>query len=132
GACAQHGPKPVTLELGGKSPQVVFDDVADLDRTASIVAHAITTNAGQVCIAGSRLIAQRRIADALVQRIADSFARLKPGPTWDDGATLAPIASRAQLSRIEGIVQRARSAGAQGLCGGGGGGGSGYHYLATP
>ena len=131
GACAQHGPKPVTLELGGKSPQVVFDDVADLDRTAGIVAHAITTNAGQVCIAGSRLIAHRRIADALAQRIAERFAQLRPGPTWDDAATLAPIASRAQLSRIEGIVQRARDAGARVLCGGSAWGDSGWYYLPT-
>jgi aldehyde dehydrogenase (NAD+) len=61
----------------------------DLDRTANIVAHAITTTPEQVYIAGSRLIAHRRIADALAWRIADKFARLKPGPTWDDGATLA-------------------------------------------
>jgi len=130
-ACAQHGPKPVTLELGGKSPQVVFDDIADIDRTADIVARAITTNAGQVCVAGSRLIAHRRIADALAERIAAKFAQLRPGPTWDDAATLAPIASRAQLARIEGIVQRARDVGARVLCGGSAWGDSGYYYLPT-
>ncbi len=131
GACAQHGPKPVTLELGGKSPQVVFDDVADLDRTAAIVAHAITTNAGQVCIAGSRLIAHRRIADRLAERILHRFAQLRPGPTWDDDATLPPIASRQQLERIDDIVQRARGAGAEVLCGARATGDAGYYYLPT-
>ena len=130
-ACAQHGPKPVTLELGGKSPQVVFDDIPDIGRTAGIVARAITTNAGQVCVAGSRLIAHRQIADELAQHIAEQFAQLKPGPTWDDGATLAPIASRVQLARIEGIVQRARDAGARVLCGGKAWGDSGHYYLPT-
>jgi aldehyde dehydrogenase (NAD+) len=130
-ACAQHGPKPVTLELGGKSPQVVFDDIADIDRTAGIVARAITANAGQVCIAGSRLIVQRGIAEALADRIATHFSQLKPGPTWDDAATLSPIASRTQLDRIEGAVQRARDAGAQVRCGGRAWGDNGYYYLPT-
>jgi len=130
-ACALHGPKPVTLELGGKSPQVVFEDIADIDRTADIVARAITANAGQVCIAGSRLIAHRNIAGQLAERIVAKFRALKPGPTWSDDATLSPIASRAQLTRIEGIVQRAREAGAELLCGGAAWGDSGYYYLPT-
>jgi aldehyde dehydrogenase (NAD+) len=131
GACAQHGPKPVTLELGGKSPQVVFDDVADIERTADIVARAITANAGQVCVAGSRLIVHKRIAEALAERITARFAQLRPGPTWDEQATLPPIASRAQLARIEQIVQRARDAGARLLCGGRTWGDRGYYYLPT-
>jgi aldehyde dehydrogenase (NAD+) len=130
-ACAEHGTKPVTLELGGKSPQVVFDDVADLDRTADIVVRGITANAGQVCVAGSRLIAHRAIAEALAQRIASRFAQIRPGATWDEKASLPPIASRAQLGRIEQIVQRARDAGAQVLCGGSAWGDSGYYYLPT-
>ena len=130
-ACALHGPKPVTLELGGKSPQVVFDDVADLDRTADIVARAITSNAGQVCVAGSRLIVQRGVAGALAEKIVQRMTQLKPGPTWSDEATLSPIASRAQLARIEDIVRRSRDAGAQALCGGSAWGEEGYYYLPT-
>jgi len=117
-SCAAHGPKPVTLELGGKSPQLVFDDAPDLDRLAATIAGAITGNAGQVCVAGSRLIVQRGIADALVDRIAQRFAALRPGATWDDAATLAPIISAVQAQRIDAIVGRAREAGAQLLCGG--------------
>jgi aldehyde dehydrogenase (NAD+) len=129
-ACALHGPKPVTLELGGKSPQLVFDD-ADVERTAATLVRAITTNAGQVCVAGSRLIAHKRIAPALVERIIRAFQQLRPGPTWDDQATLGPIASQAQLARMADIVQRARYAGAELLYGGRVTGDSGYYYLPT-
>jgi aldehyde dehydrogenase (NAD+) len=130
-SCALHGPKPVTLELGGKSPQLVFDDIADLDRTADIVSRAITSNAGQVCVAGSRLIVQRGVADALAERIMERFSQLRPGPTWNDEATLSPIASRAQLARIEDIVRRSRGAGAEVMCGGSAWGETGYYYLPT-
>jgi aldehyde dehydrogenase (NAD+) len=130
-ACALSGPKPVTLELGGKSPQVVFDDIADIERVAGIVARGITSNAGQVCVAGSRLIAHRRIAQPLADSIRRNFAQLRPGPTWTEDATLGPIASRAQLERIQGAVQRAREAGAEVLCGGSAWGDNGYYYLPT-
>ncbi|MEP7296481.1 MAG: aldehyde dehydrogenase family protein [Burkholderiales bacterium] len=117
-ACAMHGPKPVTLELGGKSPQLVFADAPDLDKLATIIAGAITGNGGQVCVAGSRLIVQRGIADALTERIVQRFRALRPGPTWDDAATLSPIISTPQAARIADIVARARAAGAELLCGG--------------
>jgi aldehyde dehydrogenase (NAD+) len=117
--CAAHGPKPVTLELGGKSPQLVFDDAPDIDRLAGLIAGAITGNAGQVCVAGSRLIVQRGIAEALVERIASRFAAQRPGATWDDAATLPPIISAGQAARIGSIVERARDAGGTIRCGGG-------------
>lgn len=115
--CASRGPKPVTLELGGKSPQLVFDDVPDIDRLAGIIAGAITGNAGQVCVAGSRLIVQRGIAQALIERIGVRFAALRPGATWDNTATLPPIIS-GEKSILD-IVERARDAGAEVRCGGG-------------
>ncbi|HZX25825.1 MAG TPA: aldehyde dehydrogenase family protein [Telluria sp.] len=117
-ACAENGTKPVTLELGGKSPQVVFADVPDLERTARMVARAITLNAGQVCNAGSRLIVQRAIAQEFVGRLSAIFAELRPGATWDPDATLAPIISLPQMDRIHGIVQRAVAQGAHVFTGG--------------
>ncbi|MGY2489234.1 aldehyde dehydrogenase family protein [Cupriavidus sp. CP313] len=131
--CALQGPKPVTLELGGKSPQLVFDDAPDLDRLAGIIAGAITGNAGQVCVAGSRLIVQRGIAEALVERIAARFAALRPGATWDDAATLPPIISAAQAARILDIVERARGTGVRLRCGGGlfDGGPGGAYFQPT-
>ena len=118
-SCALHGPKPVTLELGGKSPQLVFDDAPDLDRVAALVAGAITGNAGQVCVAGSRLVVQRGIAEDLVERIAARFAALRPGATWDADATLPPVISAPQAGRMLDIVERARDAGGRVRCGGG-------------
>jgi aldehyde dehydrogenase (NAD+) len=117
-ACAMSGPKPVTLELGGKSPQLVFDDAIDLDRVAGTVAKAIFSNAGQVCVAGSRLIVQRRVADELLDRIASNARRLNAGPTWRSDTTLPPIISHRQVERIAAIVDRTRDAGASVLLGG--------------
>ncbi len=117
-ACAQSGTKPVTLELGGKSPQIVFADAPDLDQTARTVAAAITGNAGQVCVAGSRLIVERAVADRLVESISAAFAALKPGHTWHADTTLAPIIRPSDAQRIDGMVQRTVQAGARLLAGG--------------
>ncbi|KUM42973.1 aldehyde dehydrogenase family protein [Pseudomonas sp. EpS/L25] len=117
-ACAESGPKPVTLELGGKSPQLVFADVPDLARTARSVAAAITGNAGQVCVSGSRLLVQRAALEPILDGIRAAFAELRPGPTWSAEATLAPIISHRQGQRIQDIVTRSRAAGAEILLGG--------------
>ncbi len=117
--CALVGPKPVTLELGGKSPQLVFADVPDLAKTARTVALAITGNAGQVCVSGSRLLIERSIMAPFIEHLQGYFAALRPGPTWASDATLPPIISRLQGNRIDSIVQRARQAGAEVLAGGG-------------
>ncbi|WP_454797930.1 aldehyde dehydrogenase family protein [Novosphingobium lindaniclasticum] len=116
-ACAETGIKPATLELGGKSPQIVHDD-ADIERAALAIAKSITGNAGQVCVAGSRLIAHESIAGELVERIAGHFAQVRPGATWDGATTFPPIISDLQCTRIEGIVERSRAAGAEVLVGG--------------
>ncbi len=113
---ARHGVKPMTLELGGKSPQLVFAD-ADLDLAARCVAAGITANAGQACVSGSRLLVQEEVAEALVARIRAHMAVLEPGNTWDGGTPFSPIISARQLERIDGIVQAAVAAGAQVVCG---------------
>lgn len=117
--CALVGPKPVTLELGGKSPQLVFADIPDLEKTARTVALAITGNAGQVCVSGSRLIVQRSILEPFIAYLQAYFTGLRPGPTWSPEASLSPIISRQQANRIDDIVQRSRQAGAEVLTGGG-------------
>ncbi|WP_249977031.1 aldehyde dehydrogenase family protein [Vreelandella olivaria] len=117
-ACAETGPKPVTLELGGKSPQLVFADITDIDRTAATLAAAITGNAGQVCVAGSRLVIQRALFEPMIARLGRLFKALTPGPTWQTGNWFSPIISSAQLARIESIVARSRDAGAELLSGG--------------
>lgn len=134
-ACAQTGTKPVTLELGGKSPQLVFADAPNLDRVARRVAAAIAGNAGQVCVAGSRLVVERSAAARLIDGIAMAFAALKPGATWTAGTTLPPIISLPQLQRIDGIVRRTLESGAQAAVGGArialDGNGNGAFYAPT-
>jgi aldehyde dehydrogenase (NAD+) len=114
---ALNGVKPVTLELGGKSPQIVFED-ADIGLAASCIARSILGNAGQVCVAGSRLLVHRDLRDALVERIAALARGVLPGPTWDTGTSFSPIISAGQLDRIDSIVRRTVSQGARALIGG--------------
>ncbi|MCB8840361.1 aldehyde dehydrogenase [Aurantimonas sp. VKM B-3413] len=114
---ARTGIKPMTLELGGKSPQIVFAD-ADLDLAADCIARGILANAGQVCVAGSRVIAAAGIADALLDRLLARFAAIAPGATWDEGTNFSPIISQRQLGRITGIVEAAVDAGADIVTGG--------------
>ena len=115
---ARTGIKPMTLELGGKSPMVVFAD-ADLDLAAECLDRGITPNAGQFCVAGSRIIVEARIAEALAGRLAERFRRHHPAETWAGAPGFSPIISERQLSRIDGIVQAAVGRGAEILAGGG-------------
>ena len=117
-ACAESGTKPVTLELGGKSPQIVFADAPRLDDVARRIAAAISSNAGQVCVAGSRLLVERSLAEPLAERIQAVFAGLKAGPTWSPDITLSPIISEPQAARIDAIVERTLASGATLRCGG--------------
>lgn len=117
-ACAMTGPKPVTLELGGKSPQIVFADTKDLERTAHCVAKAITGNAGQVCVSGSRLIIDKSIEASFIECLKRYFKQLSPGVAWESETTLSPIISRQQATRIQSIVDQSIKEGADCLCGG--------------
>lgn len=93
---------PAVLELGGKSPQIVFAD-ADLDTAAEFVAKAILQNAGQTCSAGSRLLVAESVHDALVDKVLQRFARVTMGPGRDDPA-LGPLISRKQQIRVATMV----------------------------
>ncbi len=115
--CALHGPKTATLELGGKSPQIVFAD-ADIEKTALMVAKAITGNAGQVCVSGSRLIVHESIADQVTELIINHFKGLKTGPTWEKETTLPPIISANQADRIQSVINQSVEEGAELLYGG--------------
>lgn len=112
------GVKPVSLELGGKSPQLVFADCGDLDSVADHITWGITRNSGQLCYAGSRAVVERSVAGPLVERIAARMAKLKAGPTWATDTTLPPIISTRQADRIERLVDETIAAGAQIAAGG--------------
>lgn len=127
---ARTGVKPMTLELGGKSPQVVFAD-ADLALAAEAIARNILSNAGQACVAGSRLIAERSIAEPLAQAILAHMRNIKPGPTWDEKSQYSPIISERQIGRIDSLVQASIDAGAECLTGGSRLDRPGYFYAPT-
>lgn len=112
------GLKPLSLELGGKSPVLVFDDAADLDTVADHVTWGITRNAGQLCYAGSRLVVQRGVATPLLQRIEERMGRLKRGRTWEAGVEMPPIISHRQVGRIDALVRQTLAEGAVCLTGG--------------
>ncbi|MEZ5933973.1 MAG: aldehyde dehydrogenase family protein [Alphaproteobacteria bacterium] len=98
---------PVTLELGGKSPQIVFAD-ADLDHALPFLANAAIQNAGQTCSAGSRLLVQDWIYDELTHRLAERFDRLEVGPAERDLAC-GPVINPIQKRRIQGYLDQART-----------------------
>ncbi|MDP2065620.1 MAG: aldehyde dehydrogenase family protein [Burkholderiaceae bacterium] len=89
---------PVTLELGGKSPQIVFAD-ADLDAALPSVINAIVQNAGQTCSAGSRLLVDQAIYEPLLARLGDAFAKLRVGPAAMD-LEVGPLIRQSQLQRV--------------------------------
>jgi aldehyde dehydrogenase (NAD+)/betaine-aldehyde dehydrogenase len=102
---------PVTLELGGKSPQILFAD-ADLDAALPVVINAIIQNAGQTCSAGSRVLIERSIYADVLARLKQRFEALRTGP-GASAPDCGPLISRKQLDRVEGKAASARDAGAQ-------------------
>jgi aldehyde dehydrogenase (NAD+) len=124
---------PATMELGGKSPNIVFAD-ADMERTVPGVVNAILQNAGQTCSAGSRLLVHESVHDLLVERIAQAFASVSIGPALSD-PTLGPLISQVQRSRVVSFIEEARSKGAKLVAGGdalnGGALGNGFFFQPT-
>ncbi|MFH0246486.1 aldehyde dehydrogenase family protein [Streptomyces sp. HK10] len=109
--CAD-GLRPVSLELGGKSPVVVFRD-ADLDAAARAVVAGFTGNTGQMCVAGSRLIVEQAVHDEFVGRVAELAGALRVGPPEDPGTDLGPLISRAAAERTAEVVEEAAARGAR-------------------
>jgi aldehyde dehydrogenase (NAD+) len=107
-AAAKHAVKCV-LELGGKSPQIVFED-ADLERALPIIVRAIVQNAGQTCTAGSRLLVQRSIYERFTQRVAEAFAKTRVG-TPEMDLDCGPLMNPAQLARVNRYIDSAKAAG---------------------
>ncbi len=98
--------KRISLELGGKSPMVVFED-ADLDIVTPTLTAAITTFSGQFCMTGSRILVQRSIADDLRQRLSKSLEAVKVGPGDDPSSEMGPMIDAANANRVDAIVQAA-------------------------
>jgi aldehyde dehydrogenase (NAD+) len=100
---------PITLELGGKSPQIVFAD-ADVGAALPALVNAIVQNAGQTCSAGSRLLVERSLYERLLDRLGERFAGLVAGPALAD-RDCGPLIRASQLARVRGFLQQAASAG---------------------
>ncbi len=109
--------KTVTLELGGKSPNIIFDD-ADLDQAVKGVVSGIFAASGQSCQAGSRVLVQEGIHDELVRRLIDFVGTAKLGDPTQPDTQIGPIATRPQFEKILGYIQVARDEGAQCVLGG--------------
>ena len=122
--------KKLSLELGGKSPNIVFDD-ADLDIAIPGAASAVFFNQGQVCCAGTRLFIQEKIYDKVVQGISDIAGKLKVGPGLDPTTEMGPLVSQIQFERVSGYMKSGRDQGAEFVCGGGRVGTEGYFVQPT-
>lgn len=109
-AAAQNN-RGVTMELGGKSPQIVFAD-ADIDKAAPILVNAVIQNGGQTCSAGSRILVERGIYDEVAAMLADRFSALVAGP-HDADLDLGALINDKQQARIAAMVSQAEAAGAK-------------------
>ncbi|MFQ5673968.1 MAG: aldehyde dehydrogenase family protein [Nitrospinales bacterium] len=115
--------KKVSLELGGKSPSIVFAD-ADLDIAAPGVSSAIFFNQGQCCCAGSKLLVHRKVYTELVERVADQARKIKVGPGMAADTDMGPLVSREQQSRVLNYIKSGQDEGAKVRIGGGSPGGA--------
>ncbi|MDQ3646249.1 MAG: aldehyde dehydrogenase family protein [Actinomycetota bacterium] len=110
--------KRVSLELGGKSPNVVFAD-ANLRRAAKGSMLGVFSNAGQVCTAGTRILVESSIHDEFVSSLVDATAAMKLGPGLDEESVMGPVVSAEQLERVTGYIDIGTSEGAEVVTGGG-------------
>ena len=99
--------KKVSLELGGKSPNIIFDD-ADLESAIPGAASAIFFNQGQCCCAGSRLYVEKKAFDKVVEGVADSAAKIRVRPGFDPDSDMGPLVSEEQLNRVCGYLESRR------------------------
>jgi len=128
-AAARSNLKKLTLELGGKSPNIVFDDAGPAAIEGA--AHAIFFNHGQCCVAGSRLFVQRGRFDEVVDGVAQIAKSIKMGPGMEPGTQMGPLVSEEQLRLVTGYLRSGEDEGATALAGGGRFGDSGYFVEPT-
>ncbi|MGO7531253.1 aldehyde dehydrogenase family protein [Rhizobium leguminosarum] len=116
-AAAARDIKRVSLELGGKSPFVVFED-ADIDKAVEWIMFGTFWNQGQVCSATSRVLVQETIYGRLLERLVEETNRIKIGNGLDEGTLLGPLVSKRQYDQVVAAIEGARKAGATVACGG--------------
>ena len=109
--------KKVSLELGGKSPMLVFAD-ADLEQAINGTAMGIFNNAGQVCVAGSRLYVEKAVYQEVLEGVVQVAEKLRVGPGMNEESQMGPLISAKQLQRVSSYIDSAREQGAEVVCGG--------------
>jgi 4-guanidinobutyraldehyde dehydrogenase/NAD-dependent aldehyde dehydrogenase len=117
-SAGQSSMKPLLLECGGKSPNIVFDDCPDLDAVADAVTARMYWNQGQVCTAGSRLLVQESVKAPLLARIRKRAQALVPGNPFDPATTCGPLISAPQMSKVLGYIQSGIEQGGKLILGG--------------
>ena len=122
--------KKVSLELGGKSPNIICDD-ADLETAIPGAANAIFFNHGQCCCAGSRLYVQKKHFDRVVEGVAAAAKKIKVGPGYAADTEMGPLVSQEQLDRVMGFLHSGEVEGAETVAGGSRHGNSGYFVKPT-
>jgi phenylacetaldehyde dehydrogenase len=122
--------KRLTLELGGKSPVLIFGD-ADVEKAIMGAANGIFLNSGQVCVANSRLYAHKSVFEPVLEGIVSHAERLKLGSGLEADTDLGPLISREQQDRVQGYVEAGRASGARVLTGGSSPGGEGFFLRPT-
>lgn len=122
--------KRVTLELGGKSPNFIFPD-ADLERAIPGAAMSVFANAGQICVAASRLYVHKKVFDQVMQGVAGVAKNLKVGPGLQPDTQIGPLVSQGQFDRVTGYIESGRSEGAEVVIGGQRAGTEGYFVQPT-
>ena len=122
--------KKVTLELGGKSPNVIFAD-SDVDAAIAGAASAIFFNQGQCCCAGSRLFVESKIYDRVIEGVASAASKIKVAPGMDPTCQMGPLVSQEQFDRVTGFLDSGRDQGAEFVTGGKRVGTSGYFVQPT-
>src|SRR5688572_5027049 len=118
GYAAQSNLKKVSLECGGKSPNIVMADAPDLEKAAQAAAYAIFFNQGEMCSAGSRLLVQDSIKDAMLEKIAAVGRQMKPGDPLDPATKLGAIVDEAQMKRVLHYIDAGKTDGAKVALGG--------------
>ena len=109
--------KRVTLELGGKSPNIVFSD-ANLKHASKGSMFGVFLNTGQACTAGTRILVEKDVHDEFVSSLVDATASMKVGPALEEGTGMGPVISKEQLERVTGYIEIGRSEGAEVVTGG--------------
>ena len=115
---AQSNLKRIGLECGGKSPQIVMADCADLDAAAKSAAWAVFYDQGQVCTAGTRLLVQREIKDEFLAKVAEIGRTIKAGNPLDPETEFGAIVDSTQMETVLGYIEKGQSEGAELMCGG--------------